>query len=280
MNFINYNGEIYPANQPVLTVANRSFKYGDGLFESMRMIKGELRFAGLHAARLQEGMKALGMEGYESMSTELLREKVVELAIRNTIENARVRLTVFRDADGLYSPSGNRFGYSIEMTPVAETQYTGNAKGLIVDVYEELTKPVGFLSNYKTCNSLLYVMAGIYRKRHSLDDLFILNQNGFLCETMSSNVFILFDKQLYTPALTEGCIAGIMRTAVTKIAEAGNIPVIEAQINPDILNVADEVFLTNATRGIQWVMGFNSKRYFNKLSRQLLDKLNEGEPVL
>lgn len=280
MNFINYNGEIYPANQPVLTVANRGFKYGDGLFESMRMIKGELRFASLHAARLQEGMKALGLEGYESMSTELLREKVVELAIRNTIENARVRLTVFRDADGLYSPSGNRFGYCIEMTPVAETHYTGNAKGLIVDVYEELTKPVGFLSNYKTCNSLLYVMAGIYRKRHSLDDLFILNQNGFLCETMSSNVFILFDKQLYTPALTEGCIAGIMRTAVTKIAEAGNIPVIEAQINPDILNVADEVFLTNATRGIQWVMGFNSKRYFNKLSRQLLDKLNEGEPLL
>ncbi|WP_374164597.1 aminotransferase class IV [Arcticibacter sp. MXS-1] len=277
MNFINFNGDIFPATQPVLQISNRSFRYGDGLFESMRMIRGELKFAEFHAERLRNGMQALGLEGVSAITADFLKQKVVELAIRNEEgENARVRLTVFRDSDGLYSPSGNGFGYSVEMSPTTEAQYVSNTKGLIVDVYEELTKPANFLSNYKTCNSLIYVMAGIYRKKRSLDEVFILNNNGFLCETMSSNVFVLFNKTLYTPSLGEGCIAGVMRRVIMEIAGDNDVPVVEAQINPNILNEAEEVFLTNTSRGIQWVMGFNSKRYFNKLSKMLLDKLNES----
>ncbi|WP_207532593.1 aminotransferase class IV [Desertivirga arenae] len=275
MNFINYNGNIYPADQAVLTISNRSFRYGDGLFESMRVIKGELLFAELHAERLQKGLNALKFEGASQMNAEFLKEKIAELLSRNQYgDNARVRITVYRDGDGLYSPESNRLAYAIEMTKSNETYFLQNARGLIVDVYQEVTKPVNFLSNHKTCNSLPFVMAGLYRKQHSLDEVFILNQYGFLCEAMSSNVFVFYDKQIYTPALSEGCIAGVMRAVVMDIAEEMGMPVIEAQINPEILNAADEVFLTNASRGIQWVMGFNNKRYFNKLSKELLDTLN------
>ncbi len=277
MNFINYNGEIVPANQPMLPVTNRGFKYGDGLFESMRLMNGELKFAGLHADRLQRGMRALKLDGSVRFNEYFLREKASELLRRNNYgQNARLRLTVFRDAEGLYSPAGNESGYAIEMTEDNEPYYLSNAKGLIVDVFEEITKPVNYLSNIKTCNSLPFVMAGLYRKLHSLDEVFILNQNGFLCEAMSSNVFVVYDKKLYTPALSEGCIEGIMRTVVMQVAEMSGVPVVEAQINPDILNVADEVFLTNTSKGIQWVMGFNNKRYFNKVSKDLLDALNSA----
>jgi len=276
MNFINYNGQIVPANQPVLTADNRAFRYGDGLFESMRIMNGELRFADLHAARLQLGMKALHIESAVRFNEEFLSAKVKELLARNKYgENARVRITVFRDSDGLYSPSGNDPGYVIEMTPGDGGHYIANARGLIVDLYEEVTKPVNSLSNHKTCNSLVYVMAGVYRKRRSLDEVFILNTNGFLCEAMSANLFVYFDKKLYTPALSEGCIAGVMREVVMKYAKDIGLPVIEAQINPAILNEAEEVFLTNATRGIQWVMGFNSKRYFNGVSKEIMDHLNQ-----
>lgn len=275
MNFINYNGEIVPAVQPVLTSSNRAFKYGDGLFESMRYIKGQLRHADLHAERLQNGMKALKMDGYAKLDSHFLSNKVEELVRRNSFgQNARVRFTVYRDSDGLYSPSGNQVGYTIEMNKSDESSYINQAKGLIVDVYDEITKPINILANHKTCNSLVYVMAGIYRKENSLDEVFILNNNGFLCEAMSANVFVVYKKKLYTPALTEGCIAGVMRNVIMKLAHESELEVIEAQINPDILNEAEEVFLTNASRGIQWVMGFNSKRYFNKLSQSLLDKLN------
>lgn len=280
MNFINYNGNIYPAGQEVLTISNRSYRYGDGLFESMRIMQGKLQFAELHAERLQKGLSALKMEDAEFFTADFLRAKAYELLNRNQYgENARLRLTVYRDGEGLYSPDSNKTGYSLEMTKSNEPYFLNNSRGLIVDVYQDMTKPVNFLSNHKTCNSLPFVMAGLHRKKQSLDEVFILNQFGFLCEAMSSNVFVLFDKQLYTPALSEGCIAGVMRTVVMELAEEFGLPVIEAQINPDILNEAEEVFLTNASRGIQWVMGFNNKRYFNKLSKELLDLLNHKVAV-
>lgn len=276
-NFINFNGEFFSEDQAVMTVANRSFRYGDGLFESMRWMKGELKFADLHADRIRKGMKILKMEGYSQIDNYFLKEKVSELVRRNkTGPNGRIRLTVFRDSDGLYSPTTNKMGYAIEITKLNEGIYIPNKnnKGLIIDVFDEITKPVNSLSNLKTCNSLVYVLAGIFKNQHSLDEVLILNQNGFLCEAMSSNIFIVYQKQIYTPALIEGCIAGVMRNVVMRLAKENGLEVIEAQVNPAILNEADEVFLTNASRGIQWVMGYNSKRYFNEVSRFLLEKLN------
>lgn len=273
--FYNYNGAIIPANQQVLQLNNRAFRYGDGLFESMRMINGTLQYASSHARRLQLGMKALQLDGYMAMDAEFLREKAGELSTRNKARNGRIRLTVFRDSAGLYTPIENKIAYAIEWETLEEQNYPLNPRGLIMNVYEEIAKPINILSNLKTCNSLTYILAGIYKQKNRLNDAFILNQNGFLCESISSNVFVRYNGTLYTPALSEGCIRGVMRQAVIELAIKNSIPVIEAQINPQILNEAEEVFLTNATRGIQWVLGFNRKRYFYEISRLLSIKLNE-----
>lgn len=274
--FINFNGTILPANQAVMTVANRGFRYGDGLFESMRWMKGELKFAELHADRIRRGMKILKIDGYSQLDTYFLRENVAELIRRNkTGANARVRLSIFRDSGGLYNPDTNKMGFALEVTKIQESEYTSNNRGLIVDIFDEVPKPVNILSNLKTSNSLLYVLAGVYKDQHSLDEVLIINQNGFLCEAMSSNVFVVYDHEIYTPALTEGCIAGVMRHVVMKLAKENNLNIIEAQINPAILDQAEEVFVTNAGKGIQWVMGYNNKRYFNEISRLLLSKLNK-----
>ncbi|HTD99938.1 MAG TPA: aminotransferase class IV [Mucilaginibacter sp.] len=273
--FINFNGEVLAADSKVLAIANRAFKYGDGLFESMRLMKGQLKFADLHADRLQRGMKALKIDGYSQMDTWFLKDKVEQLAQRNKIKHGRLRLTVYRDAEGLYTPTQNKMGYCLELQPLDEPRYFLNDKGLIMDIFTELPKPTNYLSNIKTCNSLLYVMAGIFKTQNKLDDTFLLNQNGFLCEASSSNIFVWYKSHLYTPALSEGCVEGIMRQVIIKLAKQSNIPFTEAQINPDILYEADEVFLTNATKGIQWVMGYGVKRYFNRLSKGLMDELNK-----
>ena len=273
--FINFNGEIVPFEQQVLTVANRGFKYGDGLFESMRLLNGELKFAELHSERIRKGLRLLKMDSWSQVDTWFIREKVEELVRRNkTGPDARVRLTAFRNGEGLYNPSANNMAYVLEASKLTDSTYTLNEKGLIIDVYDEITKPVNILSNLKTCNSLIYVMAGIFKNQNSLDEVMVLNNSGFLCESMSCNVFVVYDRKLYTPALSEGCIAGVMRQVVIKLAKENDIELVEAQISPDILNEADEVFLTNAARGIQWVMGYNSKRYFNEVSRFLNEKLN------
>jgi branched-chain amino acid aminotransferase len=273
--YINYNGEILPQDSQLLTVANRAFKYGDGLFESMRLMKGKLKFADLHAERLQKGMKALKIDGYSQTDSWFLKEKVEELARRNKVKHGRLRLTVFRDSEGFYTPTQNKMGYCLELTPFDEPRYFLNERGLIMDVYTELLKPLNWLSNIKTCNSLTYVMAGIFKQQHRLDETFLLNQNGYLCEAGAANLFVWYQNHLYTPALSEGCVDGIMRQVVIKLAKDNNIPFTEAQINSEVLNQADEVFLTNATKGIQWVMGYGVKRYFNRVSKGLIDELNK-----
>jgi branched-subunit amino acid aminotransferase/4-amino-4-deoxychorismate lyase len=274
--FILFNDEFFPATGAIIKASNRSFKFGDGLFESMRFCNGKLQFATQHADRLRAGMKALKIDGYTLLDEFFIKQKTAELYRKNKFKrNARFRLTVFRDGEGLYTPLSNKAGYLLEGTELETSNYEFNQKGLIIDVYDELTKPINKLSNFKTNNAQLYIMAGLYQKQHRLDEVLILNQNGFLCESMSSNIFIVYQKQIYTPALSEGCIAGVMRTLMLQLAKRHNLPLIEAQINPQILNEAEEVFITNATSGVRWVMGYGKKRYFNEVSKLLSAKLNE-----
>lgn len=274
--FILFNDEFIAADQPVLKAGNRAFKFGDGLFESMRMRNGKLQFAEQHADRLRAGMKAIKMDGYVLFDEYFLRQKTNELFKKNKLNgDVRFRLAVYRDGEGLYSPQNNKPGYLLQSQALNLNYYEVNKKGLIVGIYDELTKPINKLSNYKTNNALLYVMAGLFQKQHRLDEAMILNQNGFLCESTSSNVFVVYQKQIYTPALSEGCVAGVMRSVVLQLAKMNDIPLIEAQISPEILKEAEEVFVTNASSGIRWVMGYGKKRYFNEMAKYLTAKLNE-----
>lgn len=274
-NYILFNDEFFNADQAVLTASNRGFKFGDGLFESMRMCNGKLMFAEQHADRLKAGMKALKMEGYALLDEYFLRQKTAELQKKNKLgANARFRLSIYRDGEGLYTPQINKTGYLLEAKSLETSAYELNQKGLIVDVYDEITKPLNKLSNYKTSNAMVYVMAGLFQKQNRLDEAMILNQQGFLCESTSSNVFVVYQNQIYTPALTEGCIAGVMRTIVLKLAKTHNFTLVEAQISPEILKEAEEVFVTNASSGIRWVMGYGRKRYFNEVAKELSAKLN------
>ncbi|RYD80413.1 MAG: 4-amino-4-deoxychorismate lyase [Sphingobacteriales bacterium] len=273
--YILLNDEFHAADVPVLTASNRSFKFGDGLFESMRMIDGKLQFADLHADRLVSGMKALKIDGHALMDDYFLRQKTADLAKRNKWNgNVRFRLSVYREGSGVYTPEINKAGYVLDGLPMNTNRYELNTKGLIIDVFDEITKPVNKLSNFKTSNALLYVMAGIFKSQNRLDEAMILNQYGFLCESISANVFVVYNNQIYTPALTEGCVSGVMRTAIMQLAKMHDLELIEAQINPEILKEAEEVFITNATQGIQWVMGYGRKRYFNEISKFLTEKLN------
>src|ERR1700761_3203275 len=273
--YIDFNGEIIEADSKLLAVSNRGFKYGDGLFESMRMLNGHLKFADLHADRLQRGMKALKIDGYSQMDAWFLKDKTEQLAIRHKAKHGRFRLTVYRDAEGFYAPSQNNAGYCLEFIPNDDPKYLLNEKGLIVDIFTDIPKPLNYLSNIKTCNALTYVMAGLYKTQNNLDEVFLVNQNGFLCEAGSSNIFVWYQNHLYTPAISEGCVEGVMRQVVINIALKKNIPITEAQINPEILYEADEVFVTNASRGIQCVMGYGIRRYFNEISKTLMDELNK-----
>ncbi len=275
VHYIDFNNRLVAEKEAIFTAENRAFRYGDGLFETMRWMDRDIRFLQHHVARLREGMRMLQLEHAGSFDEQFIRSRAETLIRRNGLEghHVRVRLQVYRGGEGLYSPQQNAAAYVMSVSKLDSDDVKHRKIGLIVDIYSEYRKPASELSKLKSANALIYVMAGLYRKKKGLDDVLLLNQGGYLCEALSSNVFVWYDKKLYTPAISEGCIDGVMRKVVIEMALDSGLEVIEAQISPAIMNEADEIFHTNAIHGVQWVMGYKQKRYFNRISRMLQEKL-------
>lgn len=274
INYINFNGNVVPEDQEIFSIENRGFRYGDGLFETMLYKDGDIRFLNFHVERLQKGMELIHLDDANLFDEFFIRSRSEELIRKNNMlgQQVRIRLIVFRSGGGLYSPISNKPGFVLQVQRL-EPNLRDKKVGLIVGLYNEFKKPYSDLSKIKSLNAQIYVLAGIYKKKMAFDDVLILNQEGYLCESLTSNIFVYYEKVLYTPALSEGCIEGVMRRVVMDMAQAEGIEVVEAQISPEIMKRADEIFCTNAVQGVQWVMGYKQKRYFNKISRILQEKL-------
>jgi len=276
--YINYNGFLYMDDEKVFNVKNRAFKYGDALFESIRIIDGEPCYLEDHFIRLKKGMTVLKMRS-ANISFNELKDQIAKLIEKNHINlGGRIRLTVFRSGNGLYTPENEGKSYVIEAAPYKDNNYLLNDKGLNIDVYNELRRHRNILSQIKTTNNIPHVLAGIYKKENDLDDCIILNDQGRIVEALSSNIFLYKNNNLYTPSLDEGCMDGIMRKQVLSAAKQMNINVFEGMLNGSMLLQADEMFLTNAIKGIQWVVSYRQKRYFNKATKEVLLNLNQSIP--
>ena len=173
-----------------------------------------------------------------------------------------------------YLLAGDSATYYIEVYPYDVNHYELNAKGLELDIYQDIKLEKNLLSNSKTKMGLPYIMAALAAKEKGLDDLFLVDHKGSILETSSCNVFVISNGVLYTPSLDEGCLAGTMRMQIINLALANGIKVYECSLMPQNLLAADEVFLTNAIRGINWVGGYRTKRYQNNISRRLVVLLN------
>ncbi len=274
--FINHNGNFLPADQPVVKATNRSFRYGDALFETIRIANFKPQFLKEHLQRLTNGMRVLKMQPNQLFSELFFEQAILELAQKNGVESdGRVRLTVYRNDGGYYAPSDNSVSYLLEVSSLAEKGYTLNQKGYTVDLYTEIKKSLGPLASIKSANSMLYVMAGIFKNANNLDDCILVNDKVSITEAISSNIFAVKNGVLYTSPIEDGCVNGVMRKKIIEIAEANRIAVYELSVMQSVLLGADELFLTNAINGIRWVVAYKQKRYFNTTSKKLTDKLNE-----
>lgn len=274
--FINYNGTLFPVDQPLLKLSNRSFRYGDGLFETIRLAGGHVQLLDAHVARMKQAASLVKFQLPEEFSEDWLRRQILELVVANgSVSDARIRLSIFRNDGGWYMPETNSVSYTIELTKLEEQNYQLNAKGLLIDVYTAFKKSTNALSSLKSANGLLYVLAGIHRKELKLDECLILNEQGQIIEAISSNLFAVKNGVLYTPPVSDGCINGVMRNKIIEIAQENRIAVYEIAVMQSVLLAADELFLTNAVHGIRWVVAYKQKRYFNSTAKKLVEKLNE-----
>ena len=273
--FFIYNKQFFHSDIPVIMHENRSFRYGDGLFETMRMQQGKIINIDFHFERLFAGMKVLQIEipGYFSKSYFL--DTVNQLLSKNSIfKNARIRLMFFRGNEGIFEIENNATNFIIETFPLHK-KIELNEEGLVVDVFPDVAKSCDRLSNLKSNNYLPSVMAARFAKKNSLDDAIILNAFGRVCETAIANIFIIKDQKVITPPLTEGCVAGTMRRWMLEKLILNNYVVQEKEISIEDVLSADEFFLTNAIQPMRWAKKFRDKTYGNERVKEVFQYFTE-----
>lgn len=278
--FVNFNGNIIGADQPIFTSSNRAFRYGDAVFETIRLMKGEILFFEKHLSRLKRSMDLLGMEPHPDLTFHNLYLSIRHLdQVNNLKGNGRVRLEVFRKDGGLYTPQDNSVSYLIEATSLPLKDYQLNESGLKIELYTDIKKPVSRLSNLKSSNALYYVMAGLFKRKMNFGDCLVLNTADRIAEAISSNIFLYKGGKLYTPSMDEACVSGVMRETIIEFMNEAGSPVVEGAVTAEDLLSAEEIFLSDVIHGIRWVGAFRNKRYFNTFSKQLLSEISEHYQV-
>jgi 4-amino-4-deoxychorismate lyase len=236
-----FNGNI--SNQNSIEISSdRGFQYGDGFFESIRYTSEiGLEYFDDHFYRLFDGLCILDFIIPENFKKTLLADSLTICKLNN-LQSARVKIIVWRKSGGLFTPLNNNLNYFIsasELIPFDNTPIT-------LGIASKTKIPVHLLSNYKTISALPYVLAGIEKKQSNYDELILLNNDNYICECTSSNIFWETDKQIFTPNLESGCIAGVGRkNEIVKLKKEGVI-VNEGLYTLGDISKADHIWLTNS----------------------------------
>ena len=262
MEFDNLDGFLSGKGDKIFDSSNRVLKYGDGIFETIKLANGNLMFCEDHFNRLNKAAEYLGLETAGKDST-FWKKEIEKIVVKNYYENARIRVVAFRDSPGLYTPMGNRLSFFIEGTRFDKPEYSYKVQGIKLGVFNGDHKAMSPLNNFKTTSALLFVLAGRFKKNANLDDVVILNAAARVCETVSSNIFVVKNDKIRTPKLSEGCLDGVMRKQIKKIISDKGLSFEESEISLDDLKSADEIFLTNSMSGVQGVSEFEGKSLLN-----------------
>ena len=274
---INFNGVILDSDFQ-LSVNNRSFLYGDGVFETLKIVDSTILFFEDHYFRLMASMRIVRMEIPMSFTLEFLESQILSLVNQLAIENsARVRITVYRNEGGYYAPNQNSVSYVIQAAPLSNKTYTIEKSNFEVDLYKDFAVTKQLLSTLKTTNKMIHVTASIFAKENQLESCLLINDSKNVIEAISGNLFMLMGNTLITPPISEGCLNGIMRKQIITLAKQfETIDFVEREISPFDIQKADELFITNVIQGIQPITKYRKKEFEIKLALQLLEKLNFG----
>ena len=272
---INFNGIIQDSDLQ-LTVSNRSFLYGDGVFETLKIVNNKILFFEDHYFRLMASMRIVRMEIPMTFTMEYLEEQISKLVEVLAIKDAaRVRFTVFRNEGGFYLPNDNSISFVIQASKLENIRYKIPKIQFEVDLYKDFIVPSQLLSTLKTANKITHVTASIFAKENQLDSTLLINEIKNVIEAANGNLFMLMGNKLITPPISEGCLNGIMRKQIISLAkQIDSVEVLEAAISPFDLQKADELFISNIIVGIQPITKYRKKEFEVRLANQLLEKLN------
>lgn len=271
MQFINFNGELLKNDSLILSAQTR-LRFGDGFFETMRVFKKKIAFQEEHEKRIEHSLKLLELE----LANFNLNNEVAKTLKSNKIENARVRIQFFRCSAGRYLPINNKCSFIVETENEQEFKYEIQPLKTI-GISTRYFKSSHFLGNIKSSSSLLNVMAALEAQQNNWSEAILLNENQMVCEAISSNIFLVHENTIITPSLSTGCVNGVMRKVVIHLLQQQNYVVEERCFSKEMLMTSKEIFLTNASKGVQQVLQIEDKMLqSNLIASKLVNLLNEA----
>ena len=273
---INCNGTFLPSDI-CLSASNRGFLYGDGVFETLKVVNNKILFLEDHYFRLMASMRIVRMQIPAKFTLEYLEEQILNTATTNNCAtSARIRFTVYRNDGGFYTPKTRTVSYIIQASPLDATKYSFADASYEVDLYKDFFIPKQLLSTIKTTNKMINITGSIFAQENDLQNCLLLNNDKNVVEALNGNLFLLLGNKLLTPPIEDGCLNGIVRKQLLAVAKKiEGLEVVEASISPFDLQKADELFITNIIVGIQPITQYRKKTYTTELATELLQKLNE-----
>lgn len=273
---INFNGTLTETTT-FISSENRGYKYGDALFETLKVVHGKLLFWEDHYFRLMSSMRIMRMEIPTNFTMEFLEQEIIKTINANGLakSSVRVRLNVDRGDGGKYCPVEKQISYSVTVEKVQNDFYTIPAQEeYSVDLFKDYFVPPGLLSTLKTNNKAIHVLGSIYAKENLLDNCLLLNTNKSVVEALNGNLFLVNGERIKTPPIQDGCLKGIMRKQIIEvIANSGDYMIEEASISPFELQKADELFITNVVVGIQPILKYRKKNFSTNMAKDLMRRL-------
>lgn len=241
----------------------KRLRYGDSIFESILLHNNVAPLFSYHLDRLKRSADALKLD-FATLDFLLIFK---ELSTQNHIkQDARIRITIWRAHGNLYTPNGSKSHILIECEAL-ETKPFEILPNL--GVYHVNTKNIDEISGLKSGNALLYVLAKISLQATVFDDYILLNSRNEICEATSSNIFFVSNKKLFTPSLSSGCVAGVMRSYLID-----RFNTTEFNANLENLDTFDEIFLTNAVQLVRPVGKVNSRDLTTIFTEELIKELS------
>lgn len=274
---INDNGTLAQHQDTHLDPMNRGLLYGDGVFETIKAVNSKLLFWEDHYFRLMASMRILRMEIPMEYTPEYLEEQLIETLKASNLSDrpARIRITVYRRGGGTYLPDDRGVGFYIHAKEISDPFYVLSDALYEVELYKDHYVNADILSTLKTTNKILHITGSIFAEDNGYDNCLLINNKKSVVEALQGNLFLVKGNHIKTPPLEDGCLRGIIRKQLLAI-----LPLMkeytfeEASISPFELQKADELFITNAIKGIQPITKYRKKTYTTKVAGAILQKLN------
>lgn len=245
-----YNGELFE-KEITISPQHRGLRYGDGIFETIKVIDEKLMHGEKHFERLLLGMKILQIDN-EKFDIEKIEKLCQKLMLYHEKKDGVIRINVIRK-----SIVRSKFNYNFDiiieyLKDDSAGKYILNKVGLSIGFFEKYKIQPDELSNIKSNNRILYTIAQ-QSMPIQYDDVLILNTNGNISDATIYNVFWVKDGKVFTNPASDGGVDGVMRKVIVEKLGGTEFEVSMQSVDKHNLINADEIFLTNAVKGIRWV---------------------------